>query len=241
MQQQLGLPVSKGCYLDPAIKHFFGDSFLINGCTQGLFCFKDLEKYKSGKNKLQITVVCLKRSKTSQEIQRTIPFLTHSENMNRGLLLLLVATLYTLGRVQGVQITVAEAEQGVDVALSKLNTGKVGDAYMPVIRLHGEKGHVNYKISGMYFNCGLKPHGRFLLPETLGPQMCGFIRGKNLANPKCYRPMYKRNLGGWFVNLVGDTQVGGHTRRFNYHVQVDHGAINAKEQLLDILLSRELD
>lgn len=162
--------------------------------------------------------------------------------MNRGLLLLLVATLYTLGCVQGVHITLADAQTAVTRALGLLNTGRVGDMYMPPMRLQNTNGYMNYKITGMYFNCGLRPNGRFYFPESRGLQMCAFIRSqRSLTNIKCYRPMYKANLGGWFINLVGDRNVGGHRRRFNFHLQVDHNAKSTKEQLMDLLLSREME
>ncbi len=161
--------------------------------------------------------------------------------MNRGLFLMLVATLYTCGSVQSVVITVGDAKSAVNIALQHLGTARIGDVAFPRITLQTIKGFVGYRVLGRYFNCGLKPDGRYILPKSQALTVCAWFRTRNLlSNIKCYAPVYKAELGGHFVNLVADKAVGGGSRRFNYHLQVNIRT-STKEQLMDILLSRELE
>lgn len=157
---------------------------------------------------------------------------------------MLVATLYTLSCVHGVAIDVGDAKSAVNIALQDLPTAVLGNERTHRIKLQRVRGHVSYKLNVLngvtYFNCGLKPLGQFLLPETKALTVCTWFRTRNLLqNIRCYPPIYKN--GGWFVNFVADRQVNGATRRFNYHLEVDHNAMSAKEQLKNILLSRVLE
>ncbi len=159
--------------------------------------------------------------------------------MKYRLLLLLVAVLYTSGCVYAVQITTEDAKQAIELAISKLDSAQPGDQYMPVIKLQGERGIINYEVKENYYNCGLKPDDKFLLPQSQVQEIENWFGTQSQFSYKCVKPPAKKQElgGGYFVNLLGKKG----NRWLNYHLQVDINAKTSKDNLLKLLLSRLLE
>ncbi len=159
--------------------------------------------------------------------------------MNCGVFLLLVATLSTSSCVHAVQITVENAKQAIQLALYKLDAAEPGDEYMPVIKLQGERGTMSYEVKNSFYNCGLKPDGKFLLPESQVQEIENWFGTQTQLAYKCVKPPQKKpELGGGdYVNLFGKKG----NRWLNYHLQVDLNAKTSKEQFLKTLLSQLLE
>ena len=169
--------------------------------------------------------------------------------MNSGLLLLLVAALYTSGCVNAVDITVTDTEKAVKAAYD-LFTGRTTNQkdYSTVITLDSNE---NVAVTCKYFkksafNCNL-PKG-YLLPETETNQV-GTWFVKNIAKVYgVYQTPVDKNYGGCYANLKDQDFYGGGKKYelFNYHIEVKPGEKSGCKQdsleskLLRMLLSRIL-
>ena len=111
--------------------------------------------------------------------------------MNSGLLLLLLAALYTSGCVNAVDITVEDTEKAVTAALN-LFTGRTNQKdYSAVITLDSDE---DVAVTCKYFkksafNCNL-PKG-YLLPETETNQVKNWFLKDIAPDGQYIAPMYK--------------------------------------------------
>ncbi len=169
--------------------------------------------------------------------------------MNSGLLLLLVAALYTSGCVNAVEITVTDTEKAVKAAYD-LFTGRTTNQkdYSTVITLDSNE---NVAVTCEYFkksafNCGL-PKG-YLLPQTETNQVGTWFLNHIAPNGQYQPPVNKPNYPGFYANLKKQDMYGEGNKYelFNYHIEVKPGEKSGCKQdsleskLLRMLLSRIL-
>ncbi len=129
-------------------------------------------------------------------------FFTHmrmkSWTMNCGLLLLLVAALYTTGCVNAETITVADAKRAITAAW-KLYGGAntLQKSYTATVKLNnGQDVAVKCYFGahgGERLDCGLPPH-QYLLPESKADQIGNWFLTKIAADGKYRKVMGEKGL-----------------------------------------------
>ncbi len=164
-----------------------------------------------------------------------------SWTMNCGLLLLLVAALYTTGCVHAKTITVDDAKRAVTAAW-KLYSGAntLQKSYTATVKLDNGQDVVVKCYFGAHgeerLDCGLPPH-QYLLPESKADQVGNWFITKIAADGKGkYRKAMEKKDCGRCANLW-HFAIG---KEFNYHLEVDDkSSLNLK--LLAKLLSQMLN
>ncbi len=151
--------------------------------------------------------------------------------MNCGLALLLIATLYTIGCAQGVQITVKDAKTAITAAWNLYNGAQNRNiVYTATITLEsGTSVQVTCKFGGKRLDCYL-PAGQYLLPENKADEVGNWFLSAISSCGRYLKPQDK-NYGGRFANLWKQAN----QKSFNYHLEVPK---SLKSKLLRMIMSR---
>ncbi len=137
--------------------------------------------------------------------------------MNSGLVLLLVAALYTARCVNAVDITVKDTKKAVKAAWNLYGGAdpNVQKTYIARIQLEsGDDVVVTCRFNvGKRLDCML-PKGGYLLPESEAAKVGTWFKIEIVAKGE-YRPPQNKDYGGRYVNLYLKAKI-----MFNYHIEL---------------------